>query len=186
MTHQPPGFENPTRTHVGNPAIPKVIPTAAKPAPNHQRPDTAARMVAWAHWGIEQRGHFVYDETVHRSDMFHRKPGDISTRIHADCSQFYASIAHWCGVKNVDDRDYTGTLLLKGKILEHPKPAACVIFGPATGTHAAMITERSGDDWWCIGFGHQGAPDRVLLSGLATWFRENGHPGVRYLSFTNY
>ena len=170
-----PGFENPQRTHPLN--------AAGAAAPPHVPPSKRARMVAWAHWGVEQRAHFVYAEDTTRSEMFNRKPGDVSTPIHADCSQFYASICHWVGIPGLTDTDYTGTLLKKGKPVALPAPGDCVIFGPGTGDHAAMITEKAGDDWWTIGFGHQGAPDRVLLSGLGQWFHQHGMPGVRFLAF---
>lgn len=152
------------------------------PAPVHSR---RFLMVGWAHWGIENRSKFVYDEGPGRSMMFHRKPGDASTPIHADCSQFYASICHWVGVPVVTDTDYTGTLLQKGKLvsLVNALPGDCVIWGGGTGEHAAMLSERAGHDWWTIGFGHQGAPDRVLLSAMDAYFIQAGHPGVRFLDF---
>jgi cell wall-associated NlpC family hydrolase len=165
-------------------------PIAKKGAPKHvPHPDpTAARrlhMVGWAHWGINNRGRFVYDEGSGRADMFNSKPGDLSRPVHADCSQFYAAICHWVGIPKVTDTDYTGTLLQKGRLisLANAKPGDCVIWGPGTGTHAAMLTERDGHDWWCVGFGHQGAPDRVLLSVLDDYFIRAGHPGVRFLDF---
>jgi len=175
--HQP-GFENPQRTHPLN-------GVGVKP-PAHVPATIRTRMVAWAHWGVEQRAHFIYDELAGRPIMFNRKPGDLSRPIHADCSQFYAAICHWVGLLGLTDTDYTGTLLQKGQLvpLVGARPGDAVIFGPGTGTHAAMLTERDGKDWWIIGFGHQGAPDRGLLSGTEQWFVQHGHPGVRFLSFT--
>lgn len=165
-----------------------AAPIAGKKIPVHVPPPVPSvrlRMVAWAHWGVDHRASFVYDETVGRSKMFHRKPGDASTPIHADCSQFYAAICHWVGIASTTDTDYTGTLLQKGKKVTAPKPGDCAIFGPGTGAHAVMVTEPAGDkDWWCIGFGHQGAPDRVLLSVLETYFNLHKQPRVRFLAFT--
>jgi hypothetical protein len=144
-------------------------------------------MVHWATWGMLNAAHFVYDESPGRSMMFGLKPGDLAQQIHADCSQFYASCAHWAGVPGLTDTDYTGTLLEKGRLLTNRaawQPGDCVIFGPGTGDHAAMLTTPDGADWWTIGFGHQGAPDRVTLSGTAAWFEQHGMPDVRVLSFT--
>lgn len=162
---------------------------ATKPGKHVPPPAATVHRVAlvhWAHWGVSNAAHFVYDESSRRSEMFHRKPGDVTTPIHADCSQFYASLCHWVGIGKTNDRDYTGTLLEKGEPVDlaHAQPGDCVIWGPGTGTHAAMLTEKSGSDWWTIGFGHQGAPDRVLLSALNAYFAQTGHPGVRILDFT--
>jgi hypothetical protein len=153
--------------------------------PHHTDPPVRTQMVGWAHWGLAHQKIFSYTETAARSQMFHRKPGSTRGTIYADCSQFYASVGHWCGLKQFTDTDYTGTLLQKGTVVGVPKPGDCVIFGPGTGTHAAMITEHAGNDWWTVGFGHSpGAPDRVLLSSMEAYFRKAGHPGVRFLSFT--
>lgn len=167
-----------------------TVQTAANPPikkpPKHTPVPVRAQLVAWAHWGIAHRGQFIYTmKSPGRSDMFHRKPGDASSPIYADCSQFYASICRWCGIKTVDDKDFTGTLLKKGKLVKTPKPGDCAIFGPGDGDHAAMVTEKAtGGDWWTIGFGHQGAPDRVLLSVMRDYFNKHGEPGVRFLAFT--
>jgi hypothetical protein len=144
-------------------------------------------MVHWANWGVVHAAHFVYDEGKQRSMMFGLHPGDLSKPIHADCSQFYASCAHWAGVSGLADTDYTGTLLEKGHLHADRtswKPGDCVIFGGGTGDHAAMLTERDGTtDWWIVEFGVQGAPDRGTLSGTSEWFEQHGKPGVRVLSF---
>lgn len=179
-----PGFENPSPAFVqGNKAV------IVAPFPVHSPSTVSAvrlHMVHWAHWGVENRNHFIYTETARRSVMFHRKPGDLSGGpIYADCSQFYSAIGHWCGIHTLTDTDYTGTLLSKGKQVPVPAPGDCVIFGGGNGDHAAMITEKAaGKDWWTIGFGHQGAPERVLLSGMTAWFKQHGMPGVRYRSFS--
>lgn len=159
-----------------------------KTPPPHVPLDARALMVHWAHWGVVNAEHFVYDEHARRSMMLGLRPGDLSKPIHADCSQFYASCGHWSGVPGFTDTDWTGTLLEKGHLLLDRtswKPADCVIFGGGTGDHAAMLTERDGTaDWWIVGFGHQGAPDRGTLSGTIAWFEQNRMPGVRVLSFT--
>lgn len=147
-------------------------------------PSQRASMVGWANWGVANCAHFFYDETAERSMMFNLKPGDLSKTIHADCSQFYSSCAHWSGVQGLTDTDYTGTLLEKGKALTaaEAKPGDCVIWGPGTGEHAAMFVAGG----YAIGFGHQGAPDRVAISDITTWMEENGHGSeVRYLAFAD-
>src|SRR5438105_14217683 len=91
-----------------------------KQPPPHTGLEQAKQIVAWAHWGVANRGHFRYTMTSLRSRMFHRRPGDTSGTIYADCSQFVASILHWIGIKVVTDTDATGSLLQKGKPLGGP------------------------------------------------------------------
>lgn len=142
------------------------------------------KIVSWAHWGLNNRSHFFYTQSQLRSDMFHRRPGDLAGTIYADCSQFVASILHWIGVTSVRDYDNTGTLQQKGKKLGGPRVGAVAIWGPGYGVHAAFITEKAtGGDWWTIGFGHQGAPDRVLLSVMDSYFAGVGEGGVRFYNF---
>jgi hypothetical protein len=161
-----------------------AAPIKKKSAPKHHPLTFEHRVVAFCHTALEYAGKMTYDEGALRSQLFHRKPGDFKGA-HADCSQLVSSILHWCGVKIVTATDYTGTLLKKGKLVASPAPARVVIFGPGTGTHGAFITEKAGVDWWVVGFGHQGAPDRVRLSTLEGYFKTAGHPGVRYLDFSH-
>lgn len=178
LRRNPPGRENPvTAAAISNPPIPK------KAVP-HTAPSKAGVMVHWANWMLNtQRGKLQYSETANRSELFNCALGVVPAGTHADCSQFYSACAHWAGVKIVNDRDWTGTLLAKGKKVSDPVPGCCVVFGLAPGVHAAMATEHDGTDWWCVGFGHQGAPDRVPLSALKAYFAKQGHPGVTYLVF---
>ncbi len=173
----PPGAENPERTVLSNKPIPK------KAAP-HVPASKAAVMVHWANWMLQtQRGKLSYSETANRSELFHCQPGFVPSGTHADCSQFYSTCGHWAGVKSLNDHDYTGTLIQKGTQVGSAVPGCAVIFGPGTGTHVGMATEKQGGDWFVVAFGHQGAPDRVLLSVLRAYFAKAGHPGVRYFTF---
>lgn len=152
--------------------------------PKHTPLEVDKKIVAFAHAGLGYAGRMTYDESGRRSDLFHRRPGDFNGA-HADCSQFVSAILHWVGVRSVTDTDFTGTLLTKGRQLTNPRSGAVVVWGPGTGTHTAFITERAGtSDWWCVGFGHQGAPDRVTLSAMNSYFSRIGHPGVRFLNLT--
>ena len=117
-----------------------------------------------------------------RGQLFHRKPGDFD-RAHADCSQFGASILHWCGNTKVSDSDSTGTLWNKGHVLTAPKAACGIIFGEFPGVHFVFATEHEDGVWYCVGFGSQTGPDRVSLPDLETYFKDEGHPGVRFLDF---
>lgn len=182
-----PDFPNPSvfRGHTPPVHVPPPAPHVLPPAATK-----AQQMVGWAHWGLDHAANFDYTEGPGRSQMFDTHPGTIPAGgEHADCSQFYAACEHWSGGTICNDSDYTGTLLQKGRaVTNSPKlwlPSFCVIFGPETGTHAAMLTERNGaTDWWTIGFGHSpGAPDRVALSVMTAWMINHGHPGVRVLSF---
>ena len=160
----------------GNPAV--LTPGSVKHVPQSKR----ALMVHWAQAAVIHQAAFSYTQDPRRSEMFHRTPGDFRPTIHADCSQFYASICHWVGIPGLDDRDYTGTLLQKGRLVTKPKAGDCVIFGGGTGEHAAMVTFNG----YTIGFGHSpGAPNRVKLTDMIAWFQAHNHPGVRYLSFVS-
>lgn len=161
-------------------------PFHGKTPPPHVPPDKHALAAHWAMWLLNaKQGKLVYSETGTRSQLFHRAPGNVPDGTAADCSQMCATVLHWAGFAGLNDTDYTGTLLQKGKVipLAQAIPGDVVIFGPGTGSHAALITERDGTDWWVVGFGHQGAPDRGPLSGTAAWFTQNGMPGVRILRF---
>ena len=159
----------------GNPPLHK--PPASTPATKtHQ-------VVAYAHTSLTYAGRMNYTMTTLRSQLFHRKPGDF-LGAHADCSQYVSAILHWVGVTKVNDKDATGSLLLKGKKLSTPKAGCVVVFGAAPGEHAAFITEKEAHGvWWTIGFGHQSAPDRVSLPNMKKYFQDAGHPGVTYLDF---
>ncbi len=177
LKRNPPGRENPQRTVLSN----APIPTNAAP---HIPASKASVMVHWANWLLAtQRGKLNYSESANRSELFHCQPGVVPAGTHADCSQFYSTCAHWAGFKSVDDKDWTGTLVEKGKLSATCVPGAAVIFGPGPGVHVGMATEKQGNDWYVVAFGHQGAPDRVLLSVLSSYFRAHGHPGVRFLVF---
>jgi hypothetical protein len=152
----------------------------AAPPPPHVPHDPRDVMLHWATWGVLNAQHFVYTQGPQRSEMFHRAPGDLSTPIHGDCSQFYSAVCHWAGVPGTSETDYTGSLLENGKLVSEPRPGDCVIWGGGTGEHAAMFV----GDGWTIGFGHSpGAPNRVRLDDMTAWMTQHGHPGVRFLSF---
>ncbi len=175
---RPPGRENPARTPISSNA---PIPKKAAP---HVPASKASVMVHWANWLLAtQRGKLNYSETANRSELFHCQPGIVPAGAHADCSQFYSTCGHWAGVKSLTDKDWTGTLVKKGKEVAICQPGCAVIFGPGPGVHVGMATERAGADWWIVAFGHNGAPDRVALSVLEAYFAKQGHPGVRYYIF---
>lgn len=139
------------------------------------------QIVSMAHQSLAYAGKMYYSMQSNRSELFHRAKGNFAGA-HADCSQFYCSILHWFGIAGVTDKDYTGTLWNKGTHISDPKPGCGVIFGAYPGEHIAMVTEKDSHGvWWCIGFGHQGAPDHVSLPNLKTYFANAGHPGVRYI-----
>lgn len=167
------------RGYYAAPGNPTPFNTAKppKPAPLSIR----EQMVHWANWSVVHNRSFAYTQSELRRQMFHRAPGDLSGNlIYADCSQWYAAIGHWVGLKVFTDSDYTGTLLAKGKDVKAPAPGDCCIWGPGTGTHAAMFTGGG----QTVGFGHSpGAPNRVSLAAMSAWMNSHGHPGVRFRSF---
>ena len=153
--------------------------------PAHIKPSVRAAMVHSAQICCDRRQsifHYVNSD-ARRSEFFHEVGAVLAgtaKSTHADCSQFYAAIAAYHGVHGLNDDDYTGTLLQKGTHVYAPTPGDCVIFGGGTGEHAAMITYNG----YTIGFGHSpGAPNRVKLFDMASYFNRHGHPGVRFLSF---
>jgi hypothetical protein len=179
---------NPSRIDPNHPLAPKSHPLPK--SHKHVKPKLAgplaAHIVYWCHIALKYAGKMTYSENYTlRQELFHRAIGKFLSSV-ADCSQFVASILHWLGVKVVTATDYTGTLLQKGKLLAGPQPGCVAIWGPHTGAHAAFITEKTADgkDWYCVGFGHQGAPDRNTLSGMNAYFAGIGEPGVRFLEFS--
>lgn len=176
-----PGFENPQRT----PLASNAAPIRKKTAPKHLPLTKAQRAVAFCHHALLFAGKMVYTQDLTlRQQLFGRKPADFAGA-HADCSQFVSTILHWLGVKAVNARDFTGTLWNKGKVLAKPQPACVVIFGAYPGEHTGFVTEKTpdGKDWYVVGFGWGGAPDRSTLTGMESYFAEKGHPGVRFLDF---
>lgn len=154
-------------------------------APKRHKLTRAERLHTNVHESLAFAGRMVYSMSYPtRQELFHRKPNDYAGA-GADCSQYVAAELHWVGVKSVTDYDYTGSLWSKGKLLTRPEPMCVVIFGPPPGEHTGFITGRTPNrrDWYVVGFGWQGAPDRTTLSGNVSYFRERGFPGVRYLAF---
>ena len=168
-----------------HPKAPPSHPISPRPHPFPNPQDLFAKKIAaYCNMSLSYAGKMSYTESAARSQLFHRKPGAFGGAS-ADCSQYVSSILHWLGNKSVNDRDYTGTLLQKGKMIPKPVPGCVAVWGPGTGAHTAFITEhiKGGSDWYCVGFGHQGAPDRNTLHGMNAYFDSVGQPGVRYLSF---
>jgi hypothetical protein len=153
----------------------------------HIQPSKRAQMVHSAQICCDHRQSVFHYTMTHpgRSEFFHEVAAVLAgtaKSTHADCSQFYSAIATYHGVHGLNDNDYTGSLLQKGKLVHTPTPGDCVIFGGGTGEHAAMITYNG----FTIGFGHSpGAPNRVALHDMVAYFYSHGHPGVRFLSFVN-
>jgi len=175
---------NPAAINQHHPHAPKSHPLPHVPVKPKARDPWHLHVVYHANVGLKYAGQMVYTETAARSELFDRKIDQFGGA-HADCSQYIASILHWLGNTKVNKYDYTGTLLQKGKPVSHPGPGIVAVWGPGTGAHTAFITEHiaGGSDWYCVGFGHQGAPDRNTLSGMNAYFASIGQPGVRYLDF---
>lgn len=174
---------NPQAINPAHPKAPASHPLKAKVILPHKGAPLEEQIVAYAHLSLRFAGKMVYSEGVDREMLFGRPAGKY-LNAHADCSQLGASILHWLGNKKVVNTDYTGTLLGKAKILKVPAAGRGAIWGPHTGAHFAWITEKVGNDWMTVGFGHQGAPDRNLLSGMNEYFDSVGEPGVRFLDFS--
>jgi len=156
-------------------------------AKKHHRMSKRQKAVNFCREALKYKGQMVYVEYGERygqtrSSLFHRRPGDFRGA-GADCSQFVSSIMHWCGVKNVTDQDATGSLLAKGRVAKDPAIARLVIFGPGSGRHVGMLTEKKNGVWYLVEFGMQSAPDKVSLPAASDYFRRRGIYGVRIRDF---
>lgn len=129
-------------------------------------------------------GRMHYTETALRSQLFGRKPGNFNNA-HADCSQYSASLCHWVGVASVDDKDWTGTLGRKGKLVESPARGVFVFFGTPPYVHmGVMVKPLLSRTWHVIGFGDSAAPDESTLPALLGYFAVRGHPGHAFRDLT--
>jgi len=125
-----------------------------------------------------------YTEGPHRSELFHRPRGEFLNAA-ADCSQFSASLCHWVGVRDVTDKDYTGTLAEKGKPLAKPKRGGFVFFGEPPYVHMGVLVKPlRAPSWHVIGFGEQSGPDEQTLPALLAYFDKQGHPGHAFRDLT--
>lgn len=148
------------------------------------KPKPSKRQVAvgYAKASLAFAGKMVYDEGPLRSELFGRKPGDFAGA-HADCSQFVCSLMHWAGITTVNDTDFTGTLLTKGKAVREPAVGRICIFGPGPGVHAAMFVRKVDGVWQLVEFGEQSAPDEIALPAAIAYFKTRNEPGVRIRDF---
>jgi len=122
-------------------------------------------------------GRMEYTEGPNRSELFHRPRGDFLGAA-ADCSQYSASLCHWVGVKDVTDKDYTGTLAQKGKRISRPRRGGFVFFGVPPYVHMGVLVKPMlSRTWHVIGFGDQAGPDESTLPALLHYFERQGHPG---------
>lgn len=129
-------------------------------------------------------GRMRYTEGPERSQLFHRPRGAF-LHAGADCSQFSASLCHWVGVRDVNDKDYTGTLAQKGRKLEQPKRGAFVFFGSPPYVHMGVLVKpMRSRSWHVIEFGDQAAPDEQTLPNLLAYFAREGHPGHEFRDLT--
>ncbi len=176
---------NPAPIDPSNPDAPQHDPL---PKPPNKPTPTATfhhRVVYYANMSLGYAGRMAYTENwTLRQRFFYFSTGKFAGAS-ADCSQYVCTILHWCGSKSVTSKDYTGTLLAKGRPFSSPVAGRVAVWGPGTGAHTAFVTEKTEDgrDWYCVGFGHQGAPNRVTLSAMSAYFHSIGQPGVRYLDF---
>lgn len=137
------------------------------------------RIVRYAKASLAYAGRMHYTETVARSELYHRKPGDFHGA-HADCSQYSSSLCHWVGVIGVTDTDWTGTLATKGKPVDQPSAGVFVFFGAPPYVHMAVMVSQTR----AIGFGSQSSPDESSLAGLVAYFASTGHFGHAFRDLT--
>jgi hypothetical protein len=129
-------------------------------------------------------GRMNYTEGPNRSQLFHRPAGRFAAA-GADCSQYSASLCHWVGVKDVTDKDFTGTLAKKGKPLSKPVRGGFVFFGEPPYVHMGVLVKPLlSRTWHVVGFGDQAGPDENTLPGLLNYFTKQGHPGHAFRDLT--
>lgn len=129
-------------------------------------------------------GRMHYTEGPGREELFHRKRGDFANAS-ADCSQYSASLCKWVGVKDVTDKDWTGTLGKKGVRLKREQRGAFVLFGTPPYVHmGVLVRPLRASSWHVIGFGDQAAPDESTLPALLAYFAGQGHPGYAFRDLT--
>jgi len=129
-------------------------------------------------------GRMIYTEGPSRNQLFHRPVGRFLDAA-ADCSQYSASLCHWVGVRDVNDKDYTGTLAEKGRLLAKPKRGAFVFFGEPPYVHMGVLVKPLlSREWHVIEFGDQQAPDETPLPDLLAYFEKQGHPGHIFRDLT--
>jgi hypothetical protein len=143
-------------------------------------PSRRHRIWAYAKAGVAYHGRMHYTELEPgRSELFHRKRGAF-VGASADCSQYSATVAHWAGVKDVTDQDWTGTLGNKGKPLQEPVVGCYVLFGEPPYVHMGVMGYKR----HVLGFGTQDGPDRNTLAVLLAYFNGIGHPGHAFRDIT--
>jgi hypothetical protein len=129
-------------------------------------------------------GRMHYTEGPGREELFHRPRGSF-LHAGADCSQYSASLCHGVGVKDVNDRDFTGTLAQKGKWIVKPERGAFVFFGVPPFVHMGVLVKPMlSRDWHVIGFGDQAGPGEDTLPSLLAYFAKQGHPGHEFRDLT--
>lgn len=125
-----------------------------------------------------------YTEGPDRSQLFHRPVGEF-LNAGADCSQYSASLCHWVGVKDVNDRDFTGTLAEKGAAIAKPSRGSFVFFGAPPYVHMGVLVKPLlSRTWHVIEFGDQAAPDETPFPDLLAYFEKQGHPGHVFRDLT--
>lgn len=180
-------YANPAPIDPKHPKAPKHVPLPKGHTPSRAQTFEAG-VVRYCARALGFAGKMVYSMGGDRSQLFAHKPGDFEGA-HADCSQFVSAIAHWLGCTWVTATDWTGSLLEKaaklGKLRTAPAVGLGAVFGPNSGEHIGWITGKTPDgmDWYVVGFGWSGAPDRSTLSGMLAYFEARGFPGVRYIDF---
>ena len=133
---------------------------------------------------LPYHGRMHYTEGPERSQLFHRPKGDF-IGAGADCSQYSATLCHWVGVRDVNDKDWTGTLGKKGRLIEQPRRGAFVFFGAPPYVHMGVLVKPLlSRDWHVIGFGDQAGPDESTLPGMLAYFERAGHPGHAFRDLT--
>jgi len=154
--------------------------------------DVRNNIVAWAHWGVKNKAHFIYSEGPQRMSAIGVWP--IRFPITADCS---ATFTYWYWLGGAADpnklgythQGYTGTLLSAGKHIPIADvlPGDAVVYGPSTGWHVGIVVEVHGTDILTVSMGQNGDPSYVWVNAPKTvparGFAHDGRTPQTFLRF---
>lgn len=140
----------------------------ATPPPGFAQMTARQKVVAVAHWGVQNRARFSYSQGPHRWEQI-TKPWQLP--VMTDCSGWATTCYAWSGLPDPNGQHYgwgwTGTLATHGctVLASQVLPGDLVIFWdnaalagqPAASSHVAVVV-ASGADPQTVSMGGNGDP----------------------------
>ena len=131
--------------------------------------DTRSNIVAWAHWAVANKAHFIYSEGPQRMSAIGVWP--LKFPITADCSAAFTWYYWIAGARDPNNLGYnhegfTGTLLSNGVHIPITEvvPGDAVVYGPGSGWHVGIVVEAHGADILTVSHGQMGDPSYVWVN----------------------